>query len=90
METALSRLPVAAQVAARERLRVVSDKVRPTSLAREQGLALLDPLAPLFPAGRLRRGSTLAVKGPGSLSLGFALAAQASRDGIMAGSRRRR
>ena len=81
METALSRLPAAAQAVARERLRAVGDKARPTSLAREQSFPLSEALAPLFPQGRLRRGLTVAISGVGAMSLGFALVAQASHAG---------
>ena len=63
---------------ARERLQVVADRSRPITLARDQTLPLVEPLATMFPEGRLRRGITVAVRGPGSTTLGFALAASAS------------
>ncbi|TML11627.1 MAG: hypothetical protein E6G39_13340 [Actinobacteria bacterium] len=66
---------------ARERLQVVADRSRPITLARDQTLPLIEPLATMFPEGRLRRGITVAVRGPGSTTLGFALAASASAAG---------
>jgi len=59
---------------ARDRLQVVADRSRPVTLARDQTLPLIEPLATMFPEGRLRRGITVAVRGPGSTTLGFALA----------------
>ncbi|MCP5025104.1 MAG: hypothetical protein GY929_02360 [Actinomycetia bacterium] len=44
-------------------LGAVARLARPTALAREHTLPVLDPLAPLLPDGRLRRGSTVAVGG---------------------------
>jgi len=70
-----------AEVAARDRLQVVADRSRPITLAREQTLPLVEPLATMFPDGRLRRGITVAVRGPGSTTLAFALAAGASSAG---------
>src|SRR5690242_7814314 len=67
-----------AAIAARDRLQVVADRSRPITLAREQTLPLLEPLATMFPEGRLRRGITVAVRGPGATTLAFALAAGAS------------
>jgi hypothetical protein len=66
---------------ARDRLQVVADRSRPITLARDQTLPLIESLATLFPEGRLRRGITVAVRGPGSTTLGFALAASASSAG---------
>ena len=66
---------------ARDRLQVVADRSRPVTLARDQTLPLIEPLATMFPEGRLRRGITVAVRGPGSTTLGFALAASASSAG---------
>ena len=66
---------------ARDRLQVVADRSRPVTLARDQTLPLIEPLATMFPDGRLRRGITVAVRGPGSTTLGFALAASASSAG---------
>ena len=67
--------------AARDRLQVVADRSRPVTLARDQTLPLIESLATMFPEGRLRRGITVAVRGPGSTTLGFALAANASAAG---------
>ena len=66
---------------ARDRLQVVADRSRPVTLARDQTLPLIEPLATMFPEGRLRRGITVAVRGPGSTTLAFALAASASSAG---------
>jgi hypothetical protein len=66
---------------ARDRLQVVADRSRPVTLARDQTLPLIESLATMFPEGRLRRGITVAVRGPGSTTLGFALAASASAAG---------
>ena len=66
---------------ARGRLQVVADSSRPITLARDQTLPLVEPLATMFPEGRLHRGITIAVHGPGSTSLGFALTASASSAG---------
>ncbi|CAN5773398.1 hypothetical protein BH20ACT1_BH20ACT1_08590 [soil metagenome] len=63
-------------------LRQVGEQVRPVALAGEQLLAVLAPLAPLFPEGGLRRGSTVIVEGgPGATSLALALGAAASARG---------
>lgn len=63
------------------RLDELGERVRPTTLAREQRLPLLTALEPLVPGAGLRRGSTLAVDGPAATSLALAAAAAASRDG---------
>ncbi|MEO5838511.1 MAG: hypothetical protein ABIQ73_19025 [Acidimicrobiales bacterium] len=65
----------------RDRLQVVADRSRPVTLARDQTLPLVEALATMFPDGRLRRGITVAVRGPGSTTLAFALAASASSSG---------
>ncbi|MEO8692130.1 MAG: hypothetical protein ABI658_01360 [Acidimicrobiales bacterium] len=65
----------------RDRLQVVADRSRPVTLARDQTLPLVEALATMFPDGRLRRGITVAVRGPGSTTLAFALAASASSAG---------
>lgn len=67
-----------------EGLRVVADRVRPVSLARDHGLPLAEPLAALFPQGALRRGITVAVTGAGATSVAFALAAAATAAGSWA------
>lgn len=61
---------------------------RPAPAPGEDGrvLPVSAPLIPLLPAGGLRRGSTVSVAGgPGSLSLLFALLAEASAQGAWAG-----
>lgn len=55
----------------------VVELVRPVTLARDQGLPVLDALTPLLPEG-LRRGSVVAT---GSTALALALAAAASAEG---------
>ncbi|CAN5763741.1 hypothetical protein BH24ACT2_BH24ACT2_04510 [soil metagenome] len=63
-------------------LRRAGEWVRPVTLAGEQLLAVTAPLAPLFPEGGLRRGSTVTVEGgPGATSLALALGAAASTGG---------
>ncbi len=65
-----------------EALRRAGEWARPVALAGEQLLAVLAPLAPLFPEGGLRRGSTVTVEaGPGATSLALALGAAASAAG---------
>jgi hypothetical protein len=76
-----AREPATSPAAPRDRLQVVADRARPVTLAREQTLPLVEPLATLFPDGRLRRGITVAVRGAGSTTLAFALAASASSAG---------
>jgi hypothetical protein len=67
-------------------VRELGDRGRPVALAREQLLAVLPPLAGLFPEGGLRRGSTVVVNpgrrvGDGATSLAFALMVAASQAG---------
>ena len=63
-------------------LRRVGERARPVTLAGEQILAVMAPLAPLFPEGGLRRGSTVTIDGgPGATSLALALGAAASAGG---------
>ena len=63
-------------------LRRVGERARPVSLAGEQLLAVAAPLAPLFPEGGVRRGSTVTVEGgPGATTLALALGAGASTEG---------
>jgi hypothetical protein len=65
-----------------DELRQVAERVRPVALAHEQGLPVLPALADLVPGATLRRGSTLAVTGPGgATSLALALAAGPSAAG---------
>ncbi|HEX3539997.1 MAG TPA: hypothetical protein VHT75_06080 [Acidimicrobiales bacterium] len=57
-------------------------RARPLALAGEQLLPVLAPLAPLFPDGGLRRGSTVAIGGTGgTTSLTLAVTTAASRAG---------
>jgi len=63
----------------RARLADVADRIRPTTLAREQRLPVLPALEALVPG--LRRGSTLSVDGPAATSLALAMAAGPSQDG---------
>ena len=60
---------------------VLTERVRPVALAREQVLPVISPLATLFPQG-LVRGTTTVVDGEsGVTSLALALAAGASQEG---------
>jgi hypothetical protein len=62
-------------------------RVRPVTMAGELLLAVVAPLAPLFPEGGLRRGSTVVVRsdgaaaGAGATSLALAVGAAASQSG---------
>ena len=65
-------------------VRGLADRGRPVALARDQLLAVLPPLAGLFPEGGLRRGSTVVVdpgprSGDGATSLALALMVAASQ-----------
>jgi len=62
-------------------LRLVEGRVAPLALANDLLLPVLEPLAPLFPNGALRRGSVVGVTGTGSTSLGLAVAAGPSQAG---------
>lgn len=57
------------------------ERVRPTTLARDQRLPILPALEPLIPGAGLRRGSTLSIDGPAATSLALATAAAASQEG---------
>ncbi len=60
---------------------VITERVRPVALAREQVLAVIPPLTTLLPQG-LVRGTTVVVDGEsGVTSLALALAAGASQEG---------
>lgn len=63
----------------------VAQRVAPVTLAQHRTLAVLPPLAPLFPDGGLRRGSTVSVSAPsgtpGATSLALATVAGASAQG---------
>lgn len=58
-------------------------RVRPVTMAGEQLLPVVAPLAPLFPEGGLRRGTTVVVKsgGTGVTSLALAVGVAASQAG---------
>jgi hypothetical protein len=66
-----------------DRLRDLDDRFRPVTLAERQVLPVLEPLAPLFPAGGLRRGSIVAISpsGPGGAATSLALATVAAASG---------
>ena len=60
-------------------LREAADRARPVALAGERVLPVVAALGELLPAGGLRRGSTVCVRGgPASSSLALALVAEAS------------
>jgi hypothetical protein len=68
-----------------EALDQLAERVRPTTLTREQRLPVLPALVDLLPGGGLRRGSTVSVATAGEVSgatsLALALVAEASRTG---------
>ena len=77
----LSRERDPAAVAA---LAALAERTRPVAASRTRLLPVAPPLAGLLPDGALRRGSTLAVGGPGddgALSVALALVAAASASG---------
>jgi len=56
--------------------------VAPVALAQQRSLPVADHLKSLLPAGQLQRGSTVGVEGSaGSVTLAFALVAEAARQG---------
>ena len=65
-------------------------RVRPTSSSLQQRLPVAPPLAPLFPAGGLQRGTVVAVQADraGATSLALALVAPAVAAGEMSAERR--
>jgi hypothetical protein len=65
-------------------LAVVADRFRPTSLARERALPVLEPLAVLLPEHGLPRGVTIAIGGCGATSLALGLAAAPTAAGSWA------
>lgn len=77
------RVSVPARSVARREvpLEVLGQRARPTTLAAERALPVLDALAPLLPDGALARGSTVGVAGPGATSLALGLVAAASAAG---------
>lgn len=62
-------------------LAALAEHIRPSMLAREQRMPVIEALDGLIPGAGLRRGSTLSVKGPAATSLALAAAAGASLDG---------
>ena len=64
----------------------VAGLARPVTLAREQTMPVLDALVPLLPDVGLRRGQVVALAGPASTSLAFALAAAPSAAGAWVGA----
>jgi hypothetical protein len=63
-----------------------AERVRPLTLAKEQTLPVLEPLAPLFVDGALRRGATVSLGGTAATALAFALAAGPSGAGSWVGA----
>jgi hypothetical protein len=54
------------------------ERAQPVAMAGERLLPVLPPLAPLLPAGGLRRGSVVTVRGSTSLALGLLAGASAA------------
>jgi hypothetical protein len=65
-------------------LRALRERVKPVTLTGEQRLPALPALADVLPGGGVRRGSVVAVEGPGSTSLLWALLAPATEGGSWA------
>ncbi|HEY4376233.1 MAG TPA: hypothetical protein VGM93_03710 [Acidimicrobiales bacterium] len=65
----------------RNALRLLGQRTRPLTEARERVLEVAEPLAPLLPQGGLRRGSTVATSGPGGRALALALVGAATEAG---------
>ncbi|MCP3990341.1 MAG: hypothetical protein GY724_14790 [Actinomycetia bacterium] len=67
------------------KLRELQDRLAPVTLAREQLLAVPEPLQPLFPFGGLQKGQSVGFRGPGNWSLAMAMAGSLlGNDGWMA------
>ena len=82
MATDLSTRPAGWATATATATAALAERVRPVALHGEQLLTVLPALRPLLPDEGLRRGTTVAVGGPGATtSLGLALAAGASQAG---------
>jgi hypothetical protein len=64
-----------------QRLGVLGERARPTTLAAERALPVAPALAPLLPGGHLVRGTTVGVAGIGGTSLALGLVAAASAAG---------
>jgi hypothetical protein len=65
-------------------LGLLRERVKPVTLTGEQRLPALPALAEVLPGGGLRRGSVVAMEGPGSTSLLWALLAPATEGGSWA------
>jgi hypothetical protein len=66
-------------------LRDLAQAVRPTTLASERRLPVVEALRPLLPLGALQRGTVVSVDGVGATSLALALTAEASTEGSWVG-----
>ncbi|MEM8922360.1 MAG: hypothetical protein AAGD35_02585, partial [Actinomycetota bacterium] len=62
------------------RLRQLQDRLAPVTLARERTRPVPEALLPLFPFGGLPQGQVIGLQGPGSWSVGLALAGAALGD----------
>jgi len=69
----------------RKRLGMLAARAAPAAAAHERTLPLLDAVAPLFPGGVLRRGSTVSITGSGATGLALAVAAGPSAQGSWLG-----
>lgn len=65
-------------------LGLLRERVRPVTLTGEQRLPALPALADVLPGGGVRRGSVVALEGPGTTSLLWALLAPATEAGSWA------
>jgi hypothetical protein len=84
MTVALGAAPSASPMGSVGSVGELAGRTRPISLASEQLLPVLTPLAELLPGGGLRRGSVVAVRSgsmSGATSLALALTAAVSRAG---------
>jgi hypothetical protein len=63
----------------------IRERFRPSVLAHEQVLPVVDALADLLPGHGLQRGSVIATRGPAAMSIGLALLAGASAAGSWLG-----
>lgn len=69
----------------RRQAEILGARVAPAAAAHERTLPLLDEVAPLFPGGALRRGSTVSITGTGSTGAALAVAAGPSAQGSWLG-----
>jgi hypothetical protein len=60
---------------------VAASGIAPTTLAHQRTLPVIDPLAPLLPAGALVRGQAVSCRGVAAPSLALALAVEATAAG---------